>query len=153
MTNKELHGSDEWNKTCWRLGFGSTIDHDQKSCTIFKIANNGGGEWRENDRVAFNLPWEQFLFKQKHCRSIACAVLNSYLVPQVEIQLFKQILHKVYCISYLKGCIAQKSNSLCSIEGFIFINDQLKCITNILWPHTEYRFNLFFKCIKSNRSH
>lgn len=43
------------DETCRRLGFGSSIDHDQKSCTIFTIANNGGGEWRENDRVAFNL--------------------------------------------------------------------------------------------------
>lgn len=42
-------------------------------------------------------------------------------------------LHKVYCISHLKSCIAQKTHSLCSIEGFIFINDQMiKCITNIL---------------------
>lgn len=60
MTNKESHGSDEGNKACRRLGFGSTIDRDQKSCTIFKIANNGGGEWGENDRVAFNLPRELF---------------------------------------------------------------------------------------------
>lgn len=72
---------DEGNKTCRRSGFGSRGDQEQKSCTIFKIANNEGGGWR--DRVAFNLPRKLLDSNGR------AADFKRYLVPQLEIQLFK----------------------------------------------------------------
>jgi len=44
--------------------------------------------------------------------------LKSYLVPQVQIQLFKQnALHAVRCTLSLKGCTAQKSHSEDAMAG------------------------------------
>lgn len=88
-------GCDVGNKTCWRSGFGNTTDHDEKSCTIFKTANNGGGEWGERRVKEWHLICLERYFIQS--RSIACVVMESNLVPRVETQLFNA-LHKVYCI-------------------------------------------------------
>lgn len=79
--DKETHSCDEGNKTCRRLGVGSRGDREQKSCTIFKIANNEGGEWRERQR--------QSGVHSDRSAADPGAGLKRYLVPQLEIQLFK----------------------------------------------------------------
>lgn len=67
--DKETHGCDVGNKTCQRLGFGSRVDQEQKSCTIFKIANNEGGEWRERQRGVQSASKATSL-QQERCRSM-----------------------------------------------------------------------------------
>lgn len=128
MVNKELRGGDEWNKTCRRLGFGRTIDRDQKSSAIFKIANNGAGEWRLNDRVAFNLPQKLFL----SCRSAVDPAhvenLPVFLrrIPAVQ----TNALHQIYCVSPLNGCMLQRNHSLSYIVGLCSTDDEIKFITS-----------------------
>lgn len=93
---------------------------------FFKIANNGGGEWRENDRVAFNLPGELLYSNQSaadplHVRFFEKLPASSSRNPAVQTNALHEDL-----LCFLKRERFALHKRAFHRAGFLFTGDQLK---------------------------
>lgn len=93
---------------------------------FFEMANNGGGEWRENDWVAFNLSWELFHSNRSTADSLHRWFSKSYLVsPSANPAVQTKSLSKVYWISNVKRRSTEEPFTVFNKRIFL-TNDQSK---------------------------